>query len=72
MKLLDERYYAQRAGHPYQGVIIKREISPDRHYVTVELDAMQRWRSVEEVADYLRWVAGQVLTLKGESRKEKE
>lgn len=68
MKEIERKYSSHRIikgkDESYQGVSVTQETYEHRHYVTVELESMQRWRSVEEVAEYLRWCADEIETLK--------
>ena len=65
MKLTEQKFTAERGNKvdTYQSFTATVETDNNRHYVTLELDNMQRWRSKEGVADYLRWAASEVLKL---------
>ena len=65
MKLTTCIYSAERGNkaETYQGFTATVEADCDRHSVTLELDNMQRWRSKEDISEYLIWVAREVLKL---------
>jgi hypothetical protein len=43
------------------------EMEQNRNFITVELDNLTRWRSTNEYADYLRWVADELENIGGMS-----
>ena len=62
MTLIEKRYIATRGGSTdtYQSCKITVEMSNCRQYIIIEPDYLNRWRSKEELADYLRWMASEV------------
>lgn len=62
MILTRKHYRAERGdtAETYQGFYATVEIEEKRRYLTVELDNLNRWRSKEEYADYLRWAADEI------------
>ena len=70
---IEIKYSAERgkSAETYQSLEATVKMHDNRHYVTVELGCMQRWRSKEELASYLIWCAEQVLKLPTETAKKK-
>ncbi len=62
MILVQKQYRAQRGKRveTYQGFNVTVEVENDRNFLIIELDNLNRWRSKEEYADYLRWVANEI------------
>jgi len=62
MTLIEQRYIATRGNstETYQSCTITVEIANQRQYLIIEPDYLSRWRSKEELADYLRWMASEV------------
>jgi hypothetical protein len=62
MILTEKRYRSERGKtvETYQGFSVVVEMEGDRRYIRVELDNLQRWRSPEAYADYLRWAANEI------------
>jgi len=72
MILTEKKFRAERGGvYKYQGFTATLEIEVDRHYLTIQLDNLTRWRSKEEYAEYLRWAADEIesLDIPQETRK---
>ena len=66
MKELERRYTSDRgkSAETYQSLTVTKETSGRGYVLILELGFMQRWRSVEEAASYLRWAADELETLK--------
>jgi hypothetical protein len=67
MILTEQKYRAERGrtAETYQGFTVTMEMEPGRNFITVELDNLSRWRSTNEYADYLRWVADELENIGG-------
>ena len=65
MILVEKRYRSERGNkaETYQSFTATVEVENGRRYIRVELDNLTRWRSVKEYADYMTWVAKEILTL---------
>ena len=65
MRQIESKYTAERGNkaETYQSFTATVETDNNRHYVTLDLDCMHRWRSKEELADYLRWTSEEILKL---------
>jgi hypothetical protein len=65
MILTEKKYVAQRGkkAETYQAFSVTMEVEQARKYITVELDHLNRWRSVAEYADYLAWCREEILKL---------
>lgn len=64
MKKTEMHYHAERnpsGQHEYMDV--QQELSNNRAYIRFQL-MENRWRSVDEAADYLRWAASELEKLK--------
>lgn len=62
MILHEQKYRAERGNRleTYQSFTATVESESERNFLTVELDSLNRWRSKEEYADYLRWAASEI------------
>lgn len=64
MEEIERKYHSTRAikgvADSYQEVTVTRDTGHPRGYITVEVGYMQRWRSVKEAVDYLRWAANEI------------
>jgi hypothetical protein len=67
MILTEQKYRAERGrtAETYQGFTVTMEMEQNRNFITVELDNLTRWRSTNEYADYLRWVADELENIGG-------
>ena len=65
MILTEQKFRSERGNRAetYQSFTVTVEMEGVRHYLTVEMDNRNGWRSVKEFADYLRWAAGEIETL---------
>jgi len=62
MTLTEKHYRAERGNcaETYQSFSAIVEVENKRKFIRVNINNTDRWRTVQEYTDYLRWVADEV------------